>query len=154
MKAIALLLPVLLFSACSDDIKDEIPFLEPCQKINGSVQWDFDGSSYCADGSIIAGYTIGMSINAQTLSGVALTMQIDSVQPGTYAISQIHNAVILTDPLGLPWTTLDNNAGTVTITSNDTVSNKLQATFNCTLKSPTGASKQLSNGTIKVTYIK
>ncbi|MFM7080138.1 MAG: hypothetical protein ACKOYC_10170, partial [Bacteroidota bacterium] len=81
LKPIALLLSLSLLSSCSEKITDEVPFLDECQMMNGSIRWEFDGSSYCANANIIAGYAVGLTLNGITLTGVSLTMEIDTLEP-------------------------------------------------------------------------
>ena len=154
LKTIALLLSLSLLSSCSEKITDEVPYLDECQLVNGSIKWEFDGNSYCANANIIAGYAIGLTLNGINLNGVSFTMELDSIEPGTYNISQDENNIVYTDQLGFAWTSVDSNAGSIIITSHDSVSNKIRATFNALLISPiTGATKQISNGQISVTYV-
>ena len=154
LKTLALALPLMMMLSCSEKITDEVPFLDECQMVNGSIKWNFNGSSYCANANIIAGYAIGLTLNGITLSGVSFTMELDSVAPGTYNISQDENNIVYTDQLGLSWLSMDSNAGSIIVTSHDTVSNKIRATFNALLKSPiTGQTKQITNGQISVTYV-
>jgi hypothetical protein len=154
LKPITAILSLALLSSCSEKVTDEVPFLDECQMVNGSIKWEFDGSSYCANANIIAGYAIGLTLNGITMTGVSFTMELDSIEPGTYNISQDENNIIYTDQLGLAWTSMDSNAGSIIITSHDSVSNKIRATFNGLLKSPiTGQTKQISNGQISVTYV-
>ena len=151
---IALLLTLSLFSSCSEKITDEVPYLDECQLVNGSIKWEFDGASYCANANIIAGYAIGLTLNGITLNGVSFTMELDSIELGTYNISQDENKIVYTDQLGFAWTSVDSNAGSIIITSHDSVSNKIRATFIASLQSPiTGETKQISNGQISVTYV-
>lgn len=154
LKPLALLLAVSLLSSCSEKITDEVPFWDECQMVNGSIKWEFDGASYCANANIIAGYAVGLTLNGLTLTGVSLTMELDSLEPGTYNVSQDQNVIVYTDQLGLAWTSVDSNAGSIIISSHDSVSNKIRASFIGSLRSPiTGEIKQISNGQISVTYI-
>lgn len=154
LKTLSLALPLMMMLSCSEKITDEVPFLDECQMVNGSIKWEFDGSSYCANANIIAGYGVGLTLNGITLSGVSLTMEIDTLDPGTYNVSQDQNVIVYTDQLGLAWTSMDSNAGSIIISSHDSVSNKIRATFIGSLKSPlTGEIKQISNGQISVTYV-
>jgi hypothetical protein len=154
LKPIALFLTISLLFSCSEKITDEVPYLDECQLVNGSIKWNFDGNSYCANANIIAGYAVGLTLNGITLSGVSLTMELDSIEPGTYNVSQSENVIVYTDQLGLAWTSTDSNAGSITISSHDSVSNKIRATFIGSLRSPiTGEIKQISNGQISVTYV-
>ena len=141
-------------TGCADDEKQAVPYIDNCQLINGSVKWNFDGASYCADANIIAGYAIGLTVNGITQTGITFTMEIDSLTPGSYIISQDNNNIVYTDQTGFAWTTMDNNAGTITITSHDTILNKVEGNFSCMVKSPIlGITKQITNGSMKVTYV-
>lgn len=153
-KLLSLLISLTLLSSCTEKVTDELPFLDECQLVNGSIKWDFDGTSYCANANIIAGYAGGLTLNGLTLTGVSLTMELDSIEPGTYNVSQAQNIIVYTDQLGLAWTSTDSNAGSIIISSHDSVSNKVRATFIGSLRSPiTGEIKQISNGQISVTYV-
>ena len=142
-------------TACKKDPVNEIVNpLDNCTMLNGSMSWNFDGSSYCANSSLLAAKSTALTLNGITLTGVTLTLQLDSIVPGTYGMTSTTNSIIFTDQIGNAWTAVDSNPGSLTVTKNDTTLNRFEANFNCNVKSPiTGVTKQISGGSIKVYYI-
>ena len=142
-----------LFSACNED-KDGIPDVlsDNCEMPNGHLKWNFGSNSSCANASLFGDLAIVLTVNGISLSGETLTLELDDVATGNYSISGDTNHLLLTDQLGMAWESSNSNPGTLTILSNNTSSNKLEATFNAQLKNPLGLSKTLSSGILKITY--
>lgn len=152
MAALAIVFSVL--AACSGD-KDEInsnPIIDNCSLPTGSLKWAISGVSRCADQTLFGDYGILMTINGIAGNGESLTLQLDSVRPGTYSIKADVNSILYTDNLAMAWQSTDDNPGTLTISLNDTNTNRFEATFSATLRNPLGASKTLNGGNIKVYY--
>jgi hypothetical protein len=142
----------LALSSCKDKEDIPVPYVDPCELINGKLNWSFNGTSTCADANIIADLAIVLTVNGLTQSGESLTFELESVQPGTYGVDDNNNSFTYTDALGMGWITPVQNAGNIVVTSHDASQNKVQGNFNVALENPlTGTIKTLS-GNFRLTY--
>ncbi len=154
IKRIGFLLSLLFLSSCGED-SPENPLnniSDNCSLPNGHLKWTVEGNDYCANASLFADHALVMTMNGITLTGITITLELDSILPGTYPMKADINSILFTDQLGMAWQTTDDNPGTLQITSNNTSTNLLQASFSATLRNPLGLSKSLSQGTIKIHY--
>lgn len=141
-----------LLWGCKKDGDEEQSLAVGCSLPTGSLKWTADGASQCANVSLFADHALIMTVNGITVTGATMTMELDSVQPGTYAVKELTNSMIYTDQLGMAFLSTDTAPGTVTITKNDTVANWLEATFTVSLKNPLGVSKTITEGMLQVDY--
>lgn len=139
--------------ACNDD-KDENdnPAPDACTLPTGSLRWTIGGTQRCADQTLFGDYGIVMTINGIAGNGETMTIELDSVTPGTYEMKADVNSVLYTDNLAMAYQTTDDNPGTLIITKNDTSNNRLEATFTGSLRNPLGVSKTITSGNLKVNY--
>ena len=144
----------LLFTACGDDDDDNNtnPVTDGCTLPTGYLKWTVDGGQLCSNASLFGDYAIVMTINGISQSGVTMTMELDSVSPGTYQMTENINHLLFTDQLGMAWESTNDNPGTLVITSNNTSTNLIQGTFNITVRNPLGVSKNITNGNFKISY--
>lgn len=150
--ALLILAFVCLLPACKDKEDNPIPYVDPCELINGKLNWTFNGTSACADANIIADLAIVLTVNGLKQSGESLTFELESVQPGTYGVDDTNNSFTYTDAMGMGWITPVQNAGNIIVTSHDSTQNKVQGTFNVALENPlTGAVRTLT-GNFRLTY--
>jgi hypothetical protein len=139
-------------SSCKEKEETPLPYVDPCELINGSLKWNFNDAAYCADANIIADFAIVLTVNGLNQNGPSLTFELESVQPGSYGVDDNNNSFTYTDALGLAWITPVQNAGNIIVTSHDAAQNKVQGTFNVALENPlTGLLKTIS-GTFRLTY--
>lgn len=140
-------------TACNnDDDDDNNPAPDVCTLPTGSLRWTIGGTQRCADQSLFGDYTIIMTINGIAGNGETMTLELDSVTPGTYEMKADVNSILYTDNLAMAYQTTDDNPATLTITKNDTSNNRFEATFSGTLRNPLGVSKTITGGTVKVNY--
>jgi len=148
----SLLVLFLGISSCKEKEETPIPYVDPCELINGRLNWSFNNASFCADANIIADLGIVLTVNGLNMNGPSLTFELESVQPGTYGVDDNNNSFTYTDALGLAWITPVQNAGNIIVTSHDAAQNKVQGTFSVALENPlTGVTQNLS-GTFRLTY--
>lgn len=141
------------FSACKKDDDGDDTALEGCSLPQGSLKWTADGGALCANASLFADYAIMMTINGVSQTGATLTLELDSVAPGTYQMKELENSVLFTDELGMAWQSTDDNPGTLTVTKNNESTNEFEASFTVAVRNPLlGTSQTLSGGSIKVFY--
>jgi len=149
------ILSAFCISACGDDDEDPNtnPVTDGCTMINGFLKWDYQGTKYCANASLFADQGIIMTVNGITQAGLTMTLELDSVQPGTYQMKDDVNHLLFTDNMAFDWQSTDGNPGTITITKNDTVSNVIEGTFSVNAKnSITGTFRSISNGNFRLIY--
>jgi len=61
--------------------------------------------------------------------------------------------MLYTDNLAVVWEATNEQPGTITITSHNEQTNRLEGTFNVNLVNPiNGVTKSLTNGQLKITY--
>lgn len=151
-----LLLAIAVFiTACGEDDEDQNtkPGTDGCTLINGFLKWDYQGTKYCANASLFADQGIIMTVNGITQAGLTMTLEIDSVRPGTYQMTDDVNHLLFTDNLAFDWQSTDDNPGTLTILKNDTATNHIEGTFSVNAKnSITGTSRNISNGNFRIFY--
>jgi hypothetical protein len=147
-----LLTLLVLATGCKDKEDNPVPYVDPCQLINGNLQWSFDNASYCADANIIADLAIVLTVNGLNSNGPSLTFELESVQPGTYGVDDNNNSFTYTDALGLAWITPVQNAGNIVVTSHDATQNLVKGTFNVALENPLSGTTKSMAGTFRLTY--
>jgi hypothetical protein len=142
----------LFLSSCKDEEEDiETPIV--CGLPNGTLKWTSDGAERCANASLFGDYGIFLTVNGITSQGQTLTLELDSLSVGTHEISADANYMLYTDNLAVVWEATNEQPGTITITSHNEQTNRLEATFNVNLVNPiNGATKSLSSGQLKITY--
>lgn len=145
---------LLAFAACKkDDDDDPAPATPVVCGIDGMrLQGMIGSDAFCANTSLFADLAILLTANGIQSNGATLTMELDSVDVGTYAMSQDINHVLYTDQLGLAWQTNDGSPATLTITSHDTGSNRIKGAVNGNLFSPVGGASRDISVNFDLTY--
>ena len=143
----------LVFTACKDKEEEEIETPIVCGLPNGTLKWTTDGTERCANASLFGDYGIFLTVNGISLQGQTLTLELDSLSVGTHELSADANFMLYTDGLAVVWEVTNEQPGTITITSHNESTNRLEATFQATLVNPvSGATKTLSNGQLSLSY--
>lgn len=145
---------LLFFISCKDDKESIIPAIltDNCELPNGHLRWTSGGKESCANASLFGDLAVVMTINGISFTGESFTMELDNVAPGTYIMTADTNHVLHTDQLGMAWESTNGNPGTLTILSNNTSTNQLEANFNVTLKNILGLNKTINSGNLKILY--
>lgn len=91
-----------------------------------------------------------MTINGLNGNGSSLTLELDSVMPGTYQITEDVNHMIYLNGDG--WESTNDNPGTLVITSNNTSTNQIKGTFTVTLRSPLSGNLSVTEGKFDLFY--
>lgn len=143
---------VVFLSSCKKDEEEtETPII--CGLPNGTLKWKENGVEKCANASLFADYTIDMTVNGISAQGPSMTLELDSLNIGTYALTADYNYMLYTDGLALAWEATNEQPGSITITSHNENTNRIEATFHINLVSPiSGATKQITDGTLSITY--
>jgi hypothetical protein len=142
---------IVLLSSCKKDEEEETPII--CGLPNGTLKWKENGVEKCANVSLFADYTIDMTVSGISAQGPTFTLELDSLNVGTYALTADYNYMLYTDGLALAWEATNEQPGSITITSHNESTNRLEATFQINLVSPiSGATKQITDGQLSITY--
>ncbi len=151
-----LLLPALLIagmgiSSCKKS--ESSSKTNDCSLPNGYLRCNDGTDDFCADASLFADNAIVLTINGMTSQGATLTIELDSINAGTYPVNENTNHFLYTDKLGMGYESTDDNPGTVTITSNNRSTNKITGSFIVPVREHLlGTSKTLHSGTFSLNY--
>ncbi len=120
----------MILSSCKKD-EDEDPAPTPtptptCGISGMRLQGTIGSTAFCADASLFADRAIVLTSNGIAQDGASLTLELDSLNVGTYTTLTDVNHVLYTDGLAQPWRSSDAYPGTLTITSHNTSSNRIQ----------------------------
>lgn len=151
-----LLVSIITLTACAKagkEVAEELGLVpSTCGTDGARIQATIGSDTFCADAQIIA-ISDGTSANVSGvgLLGTTLTLQVDSIAEGTFAVSEAENAVLFMS-LGTPYVSMADQAGTLTVTGLDTVARRLKADLEVTVRNEmNGATKNIS-ASIDVTY--
>jgi Family of unknown function (DUF6252) len=150
------ILSVVIYGCKKDDSSgnsSNTSVLDPCNHVNGSMRWTFNGVSGCANSSLFADAAIVLTAMGMQSSGETLVMELDSMAVGTYVMNEDQNTIVYTDNLSMAWITSNNQPGSLVITENNTSTNHIRLTINASLKNVlSGQSRQLTNCTLDAYY--
>lgn len=150
---LSLFVAAVCFTACKDEEEVEVETPLVCGLPNGTLRWTSDGTESCANATLFGDYGIFLTVNGISSQGQTLTFELDSLSVGTHELSPDANFMLYTDNLAVAWEVTNEQPGTITITSHNESTNRLEATFQATVVNPvSGASKTLSNGQLSITY--
>ena len=143
---------IALLSSCKKDEEEtETPII--CGLPNGTLKWKENGVEKCANASLFADYTIDMTVNGISVQGPSMTLEMDSLSVGTYPLTADYNYMLYTDGLALAWEATNEQPGSITITSHNESTNRIEANFHINLVSPiSGATKQITDGQLSIIY--
>lgn len=143
-----------LFTALSCKKKQDEPVYGDnmgCRSILPSkISFTLNNSTWCADASCFADLAIGLTANGINSNASSITLELDSLRPGTYVINNETNHILYTN--GNAYESTNAQPGTLVITSNDETHNVLKGTFSVTLVSPILGSISINNGTFDLLY--
>ena len=149
-----LLLSALTIISCKkDDEEDPAPApVNTCGITGMRLQGTIGSESFCANASLFADLAIVLTSNGISQNGATLTMELDSVDTGSYAMGADANCLLFTDQLGLAWNTIDGSGTMVVISSHDTGANRIQGTVTGDLTSPIGGGTRTISASFDLTY--
>ncbi|MGV3637973.1 MAG: hypothetical protein ACO1NQ_10055 [Flavobacteriales bacterium] len=151
-----LLVSIATLSACAKagkEVAEELGLApSTCGTDGARIQVDIDGSSFCADGSIVA-ISDGTSatITGVGLLGNTFSAQVDSVAVGTHTISEASNALLFMST-GTPYVPVGDSAGWLAIDEHDAASRRLKLRFQATVFNEMNGQSKPITGSCDVTY--
>jgi len=134
------------------EVAEEVGLIpRTCGADGARVQATVGGSSFCADGQIVA-ITDGTSANVSGvgLLGNTLAIQIDTLAVGTFPISEAENAMLFM-ATGTPYVGIAGQPGTLTITAFNAETRQIKASFETVLRNEMDGSEKAVAGTLDVT---
>lgn len=152
-----LIIALTLLASCKKEEDDPTPTPIPqpvaCGIAGARLQAGFLGEAFCPGVSLFADNAAGViTINGVSLSGSTLTLELDSLAPGNYAITQDANHILFTTITGA-FESSNTAPASLTIVSHDLAANRIQGSFTGPLMDPlTGATPTVS-GSFDMTYL-
>ncbi len=128
------------------------PTVECTSVLPNKLSAKFGELVWCADQTCFGDQAIIMTINGINSNGSSLTIELDDFSPGTYPINQDQNHVLFINAYGFAYESTNNYAGTLVISSNDTIANLIKGRINTSLISPVYGSTTLSEGSFSIYY--
>jgi len=149
-----LFLSFVLFSSCKKDEDAATPTPQPvvCGIAGARLQASFLGEAFCPGVSLFADNAIVLTINGVSSSGSTLTLELDSLDPGTYAITEDANHVLFTNLTGA-YESSNSDPATLVIASHDQGTNRVQGSFTGPLTNPLGGTPPTISGSFDMTYL-
>lgn len=151
-----LVVAITALSACAKagkEVAEELGLAPAtCGADGARVQVDIDGSSFCADGSIVAisdGTTA--SITGIGLLGNTFSAQVDSIALGDHTISEASNALLFLNT-GTPYVTVGDSAGWMAIDEHDAQDRRLKLRFQAVVFNEMNGQTKPISGSVDVTY--
>lgn len=118
------------------------------------LQATFVGESFCANASLFGDLGADViTINGISTSGMTFTLELDSLEVGTYEMRTEVNHALYTTGIGLAYESTDGTPATLTIESHDTGSNRIRGSVNGPLTEPLGGTSANIAATFDITYI-
>lgn len=124
-----------------------------CGTSGARLQATFDGASWCANASLFAAFADILTVNGITTMGSTLTMELDSLGVGTYAMSAESNRLLFTTNLGLAYNSSDAEPATLNITSHDAATRRIQGNFSGNLSPVLGGGDKAIAGSFDLFYV-
>lgn len=94
-----------------------------------------------------------LTVNGIAQSGMTLTLELDSLDVGSYEMGTDANHVLYTSGLGMAYESTDATPATLVIESHDTGSNRIKGSINGPLTEPLGSTSQHISGSFDITYL-
>ncbi|HRH68026.1 MAG TPA: hypothetical protein PLB89_00830 [Flavobacteriales bacterium] len=152
--ACILLLSIVLLPSCKKD-EDDPPAQTPvptCGIAGARLQASFLSESFCPDLSLFADRAVVLTINGVSASGSTLTLELDSLDPGSYDMTEDANHVLFTNLTGA-YESSDTSPATLVIASHDEGSNRIQGSFSGPLTNPLGGTPPTISGSFDMIYL-
>ncbi|MBL7953074.1 MAG: hypothetical protein JNM62_15300 [Flavobacteriales bacterium] len=145
-----------LFSCKKED--DAAPVVSApaalCGIAGARLQASFAGESFCANASLFGDLGADViTINGISTAGMTLTLELDSLEVGTYAMTTDVNHALYTTGMGLAYESSDATPATLTIDSHDTGSNRIRGSVMGPLTEPLGGTSATITASFDITYI-
>lgn len=153
---LALALPLVMLTAC-DKEKDETATPAPttpavCGIAGARLQATFQGNAFCANTSLFGDLGTHLTVNGIASNGATLTLELDSLEVGSYEMDGSTNYMIHTSALAMAYETVNATPATLNIISHDTGTNRIQGNFSGPIVEPVGNTSAQISGTFDITY--
>jgi len=150
LSMIATFIAMAFISSCKKDEEEEKP--DPCANMTvNTFEADIDGEKWCANFTLTADFTIQLSITGISQDVWTMNLELDDVQPGTYAMTEDTNYALLTIG-GMAYETTNADPGSLQILENNASTQRVRGKFSGKFYNPLGGVKNITNGTFDVYY--
>ncbi|MBL7945150.1 MAG: hypothetical protein JNN32_03735 [Flavobacteriales bacterium] len=151
-----LIVSIATLSACAKagkEVAEELGLAPAsCGTDGARVEVDFDGSSFCADGSIVAvSDGTSASITGIGLLGNTFSAQVDSIALGQHTVSEASNALLFMST-GTPYVSVGDSAGWLAIDEHDAANRRLKVRFQAVVFNEMNGQTKPISGSVDVTY--
>ncbi len=131
-----------------------MPSAEQCGEAGARLQAVFDGNDWCANVNLFASPASGeITINGLSTAGSTLTLQLDTMAPGTYDMSTSANVLLFTTSFGIGYMSADPFPTTLTIIEHDTVADRIKGSFSGQLTAAIGGGPRSIEGSFDMHYL-
>jgi hypothetical protein len=147
---------LVLMSSCKkeDDPAPTPPPAVVCGMDGARLQATFDGASWCANLTLFADGVPGtITISGMTQMGSTLTLELEDTDVGTHPVSEDSNTILFTTSMAAGYLSSNNDPGTVTITSHNTATRRIQGSFSANLYEELGGTSKPITGQFDVQYV-
>lgn len=149
-----LLLSIALLPSCKkdDDTPAPIP-VSTCGIAGARLQASFLSEAFCPGISLFADNAAGtLTINGVSASGSTLTLELESLDPGSYDMTEDANHVLFMNMTGA-YESSNSDPATLVIASHDEGANRIQGSFTGPLTNPLGGASPTISGSFDLTYL-
>jgi hypothetical protein len=123
-----------------------------CGTQGARLQAVVNGSSYCANGQIVAtGNGESAMITGVSLLGTTLVVQVDSLGLGTQPITEATNGMLYMEN-GTSYVVMPPDAGVLNIMHLDTAARTLKASFSAMLRNEMSGNSRTVEGTMDILW--
>ncbi|MBK9175128.1 MAG: hypothetical protein IPM46_02090 [Flavobacteriales bacterium] len=156
LPTLAALSAIILLGSCLKDTEElaQDTGLLPssCGSTGARLQATVGGSSYCANGQLIAtGDGSSVLITGISLAGTTLIVQVDSLGTGIQAITEASNGLLYMEN-GNTYVVQPSEPGVLTITEADTTARILKASFSANLRNEMSGISRSVQGELDVVW--
>lgn len=125
-----------------------------CGIAGARLQSTFGSESFCANASLFGDLAVDvLTVNGISQSGITLTLELDSLEPGSYDMGTDVNHVLYTSGLAMGYESVDGDPATLVIDSHDATANRIRGSITGPLFEPLGGSSHVINATFDITYL-
>lgn len=130
-----------------------VPTPVVCGIDGARLQATFAGESFCANASLFGDLGADMiTINGITTGGSTFTLELDSLEVGSYTMGADANHAVYTTGLGMGYETTNATPATLTIASHDTGTNRIRGSVSGPFTEPLGGSSSSMVANFDITY--
>ncbi len=146
---------IIILQSCKkeDDPVPVAPVTPACGTPGLRLQATFNDVAWCPNSSLFASMSDILTISGMASNGSTLTLELDSLSPGTYQMRSEVNFILFTTEMGMAYQATDNAPATLVITEQDVNAQRIKGTFNGNLPPALGGAPRAINGSFDMFYV-